>query len=90
MYFYVILQDLQPEGRLQLVLTDLRSRDQPDQHLPTSHQETLLKSFLKKYVKALIENIDARFKESSLYLIPSGFLICFRSLQKLMMASGTD
>ena len=53
------IQDLQPEGRLQLVLKDLRARDQPDQSLPTSHQETQLKSFLKKYVGALTENIDA-------------------------------
>ena len=59
------IQDLQPEGRLQLVLKDLRARDQPDQSLPTSHQETQLKSFLKKYVDALTENIDARFQESS-------------------------
>ena len=58
------IQDLQPEGRLQLVLKDLRARDQPDQSLPTSHQETQLKSFLKKYVGALTENIDAQFQES--------------------------
>lgn len=56
---------MQPEGRLQLVLKDLRARDKPDQSLPTSHQETQLKSFLKKYVGALTENIDARFQESS-------------------------
>lgn len=31
----VLKQDLQPEGRLQLVLKDLRARDQPDQSLPT-------------------------------------------------------
>lgn len=39
--------------------------DQPDQSLPTAHQETQLKSFLKKYVEALTENINARFQESS-------------------------
>jgi len=56
---------LQPEGRLHLVLKDLRPTDQPDQSLPTSHQETQLKSFLKKYVEALTENINACFQESS-------------------------
>ena len=59
------LQGLQPEGRLHLVLKGLRARDQPDQSLPTSHQEIQPKSFLKNYADALTEIIDAQFQESS-------------------------
>lgn len=50
-------------GRLQLVLGDLRTNGQTE--LPTSFQENQLKWFLRKYVDALIQNIDERFKESS-------------------------
>ena len=54
---------MQPEGRLQLVLGDLGTNGQTE--LPTSFQEKQLKWFLRKYVDALIQNIDERFKESS-------------------------
>lgn len=54
---------LATEGRLQLVLGDLRTNGQTE--LPTSFQENQLKWFLRKYVDALIQNIDERFKESS-------------------------
>ncbi|KAL9977753.1 hypothetical protein ACROYT_G015193 [Oculina patagonica] len=80
----VLKQDLQPEGRLHLVLKDLRPTDQPDQSLPTSHQETQLKSFLKKYVEALTENINARFQESS------PVLDSFRIFDLLSVPAKTD
>lgn len=54
---------MRPEGRLQLVLADLRTNEQTE--LPTSFQENQLKWFLRKYVDALIQNIDERFKDSS-------------------------
>lgn len=54
---------MRPEGRLQLVLADLRTNEQTE--LPTSFQENQLKWFPRKYVDALIQNIDERFKDSS-------------------------
>ena len=78
------LQDLQPEGWLQLVLKDLRARDQQDQSLPTPHQETQLKSFLKNYVDALTENTDTRFHESS------NILDSFKIVDLLSVPAKTD
>ena len=79
------MQDLQPERRLQLVLADLRGRDtDADQSLPTSFHETQLKSFLRKYVDALIKNIDEHVKESS------NALDSFRIFYVLSVPAKTD
>ena len=73
---------MQPEGRLQLVLGDLRTNGQTE--LPTSFQENQLKWFLRKYVDALIQNIDERFKESS------PILDSFRIFDVLSVPAKTD
>ena len=73
---------MQPEGRLQLVLWDLRTNEQTE--LPTSFQENQLKWFLRKYVDALIQNIDERFKESS------PILDSFRIFDVLSVPAKTD
>ena len=73
---------MQPEGRLQLVLGDLRTNRQTE--LPTSFQENQLKWFLRKYVDALIQNIDERFKESS------PILDSFRIFDVLSVPAKTD
>ena len=73
---------MRPEGRLQLVLGDLRTNEQTE--LPTSFQENQLKRFLGKYVDALIQNIDERFKESS------PILDSFRIFDVLSVPAKTD
>ena len=73
---------MRPEGRLQLVLGDLRTNEQTE--LPTSFQENQLKRFLRKYVDALIQNIDERFKESS------PVLDSFRIFDVLSVPAKTD
>ena len=73
---------MRPEGRLQLVLGDLRTNEQTE--LPTSFQENQLKRFLRKYVDALIQNIDERFKESS------PILDSFRIFDVLSVPAKTD
>lgn len=67
-----------------MVLADLRASDQADQSVPTSFQETQLKSFLRKYVDALVQNIDERFKESS------PVLDSFRIFDVLSVPAKTD